>query len=85
MSNAKWCDSCSSIFPEGVPGSESGVGRITINDERGVRTVDQVRDWCPVCVSVRHSTQQRFDPREYQHQISTPPKREERGDPDRMP
>lgn len=81
MSNAKWCDSCNSIFPEGIPGSESGVGRITINDERGTRSVDQVRDWCPVCVSARNSTSQRFDPREYRQQIATQPEAENKTQP----
>lgn len=54
MSNAKICDQCSNLFPEGTEGSESGIGTINkIVDGRNV-TLQQVRDWCPPCVELRN-------------------------------
>lgn len=70
MSNAKWCDACSAIYPEGAEGSESGVGRITVNTPNGPQQRDQVRDFCPVCTSVRESTMRRFSPQEMHSQIT---------------
>lgn len=68
MSNAKWCDSCGSIFPEGEDGSESGIGRVTVNTPNGPQTRDQTRDYCSVCVNVRNTAMNRFNPREFQRQ-----------------
>lgn len=54
MSNAKICDQCSNLFPEGTEGSESGIGTINkIENGRNV-TLQQVRDWCPECVNLRN-------------------------------
>lgn len=53
MSNAKLCDECGAIFPEGTEGAESGVGQITKNIDGRAHTIQQVRDFCPDCVSGR--------------------------------
>lgn len=58
MSNAKWCDACGSLFPEGVEGSESGTGTITRNVDGRPTTLQQVRDFCPDCVALRSTTYQ---------------------------
>lgn len=57
MSNAKWCDACGSIFPEGTDGSESGVGQMTKTVGYQTVQMQQVRDFCPECVQGRSASQ----------------------------
>lgn len=53
MSNAKICDACSDIFPEGQEGSISGIGTFTKVVDGVSRQVQQSNDTCAPCVECR--------------------------------
>lgn len=53
MSNAKICDNCMAVFPEGADGAESGVATVTRTQSGHPVTQQVVRDSCPECVACR--------------------------------
>lgn len=53
MSNAKFCDTCTAVFPEGQEGSESGIGTFTRVVDGVTKTIQQSRDTCVECVDGR--------------------------------
>lgn len=56
MSNAKWCDGCASLYPEGLEGAESGVATMTRNIDGRPISQQVSRDFCPNCVGARQET-----------------------------
>jgi hypothetical protein len=57
MSNAKYCDVCTNIFPEGQEGSESGIGTFSKMVDGRAQTIQQSRDTCAECVYGRQDMQ----------------------------